>query len=319
MNSIIFGPVPSRRLGKSLGVNNIPPKICSYSCRYCQVGSTSRTEIRRQPFYPPEEIALLVRKKLLSLAKTDFPDYISIIPDGEPTLDANLDTLIEKLGSFGLPVAVFTNSSLISLSGVRDALKKADFVSLKIDTLNIPTWKKLNRPNETLDLKLILNGIGEFTVSFQGICVTETMMIRNLNDNFEEISTTANFLQTIGPEKAYIAIPTRPPAFKGTKTPAEPTVMMAYEIFKRHHLNAELLTGYEGNAFASSGNFQDDILSITAVHPMRREAVVELMKKSGGSDAILDTLIDKGFLMKIHYNHNDHYVRKFGLTTIHEY
>jgi wyosine [tRNA(Phe)-imidazoG37] synthetase (radical SAM superfamily) len=311
-SNIIFGPVPSRRLGKSLGVNNIPPKICSYSCKYCQVGLTDKMEIQRQSFYPPDDIARQVRKKLMSLSKFDFPDYISIIPDGEPTLDLNIGDLIHRLGSFGLPVAVFTNSSLIDRKEVREDLKKADFVSLKMDSVHELSWRKINRPHKGLDLKSILNGAGEFAKNFSGTLVTETMMIQYLNDSFEELDDIASFIQTISPERAYIAIPTRPPAVASTRAADESSVMLAYQIFLNHYLNAELLTGYEGNAFAASGNFQEDILSITAVHPMRWDAVYELMRKSNGSEERLYEMIDKGLLLKIHFNQSDYLLRKFN-------
>jgi wyosine [tRNA(Phe)-imidazoG37] synthetase (radical SAM superfamily) len=312
MENIVFGPVPSRRLGKSLGVNNIPPKICSYSCKYCQVGLTQTLDIRRQAHYSPKEIAGQVTKKLLSLSKADYPDYISIIPDGEPTLDANLGELIRRLGSFGLPVAVFTNSSLLAGREVRDELKYADFVSLKVDSVHEFTWKKINRPHKGIDLQATLEGIKEFRRIFRGICVTETMLIKYLNDSYSEQKAIAEFLQVISPLKSYIAIPTRPPAVERTKAADESSVMLAYEIFRNHNLDVELLTGYEGNAFASSGNFQEDILSITAVHPMRWEAVAELMKKSNASEKDLHDLLEEGILKKILFNQHDYYLRKFG-------
>lgn len=311
-NDLIFGPVPSRRLGKSLGVNNIPHKVCSYACKYCQVGKTVEMITSRQSFYSPDEIASQVRKKLLGLSKSDFPDYISVIPDGEPTLDIHLGELIKKLGAFGLPVAVFTNSSLINFKDVQDDLSKADYVSLKVDSVNEFSWKKINNPHKSLKLSIILEAIRYFSGHFSGDLVTETMLLKYLNDSFEELEPIAMFLQEIHPETAYLAIPTRPPAFEGTYPADESSVTLAYEIFSRYNLSAELLTGYEGNAFASSGNFKDDILSITAVHPMRRDAVYELMARSNATEENLISLIDNGLLMKIDFNHHDYFLRKFS-------
>jgi len=312
MENLIFGPVPSRRLGRSLGVNNIPHKVCSYSCKYCQVGKTSEMQVKRREFYSPDEIANQVKKKLLGLSNADFPDYISIIPDGEPTLDIHLGDLIKKLSSFGLPVAVFTNSSLISFRDVQDDLSKADYVSLKVDSVKEFSWKKINNPHKSLKISLILEAIRYFTAHYSGDLVTETMLLKYLNDSFEELQPIAMFLQEIQPETAYIAIPTRPPAFEGTFQADESSVTLAYEIFSRYNLSAELLTGYEGNAFASSGNFQEDILSITAVHPMRKEAVLQLMARSNATEENLSALINKGLLMKIDFNHEDYYLRKFS-------
>ena len=120
------------------------------------------------------------------------------------------------------------------------------------------------------------------------------------------------FLYRIGPEVAYIAIPTRPPAFEGIFPANEAAVTLAYEIFTRHNITTELLTGYEGNAFASSGNFTDDILSITAVHPMRKDAVMALMAKANATPEILDKLISDGFIEKLGFNNQEYYLRKFS-------
>jgi len=136
MERRVFGPVPSRRLGKSLGVNNIPHKICSYSCIYCQVGKAVKMQVQRQEFYKPEDLADEVRTVLNHFQKKEeYPDYITIVPDGEPTLDAKLGKLIELLQVRGIPVAVITNASLIPYSGVQSDLLKADYVSLKIDSV----------------------------------------------------------------------------------------------------------------------------------------------------------------------------------------
>ena len=133
---ITFGPVPSRRLGRSLGINNIPPKVCSYSCAYCQVGRTTQMEVERRPFYRPEEILDEVREKVEnSWEQGKAIDYLTFVPDGEPTLDINLGREIEILKPLGIKVAVISNASLIWNEGVREVLSKADWVSLKVEPL----------------------------------------------------------------------------------------------------------------------------------------------------------------------------------------
>jgi len=311
-SQIIFGPVPSRRLGRSIGINNIPYKVCSYSCAYCQVGKAVKMQVERQEFYLPDEIIQQVKEKLNSLAASDYPDYLTIVPDGEPTLDIHLGELITKLKTFNLPVAVITNSSLINLKDVQDDLLLADWVSIKVDTLNPDLWKRVNKPHKNLDLDAILAGILQFSETFRGKLVTETMLLKNINDGEDGLELLAQFLYRIGPEVAYIAIPTRPPAFEGIFPANEAAVTLAYEIFTRHNITTELLTGYEGNAFASSGNFTDDILSITAVHPMRKDAVIALMSKANATPEILDKLIRDGFIEKLGFNNQEYYLRKFS-------
>jgi len=312
MENIIFGPVPSRRLGKSIGINNIPHKVCSYSCAYCQVGKADKMQIERQEFYHPEVITRKLEYKLNSLPKDDFPDYITIVPDGEPTLDIHLGELILKLKSVGFPVAVITNSSLLSRQDVQSELMHADYVSVKVDTVNLTSWRKINKPHKDLNFASILQGIRDFSQNYKGKLVSESMLLKDVNDSENEMEALALFLHEVGPEIAYIAIPTRPPAFEGTFPAEESAVTLAYEIFRQQKLNTELLTGYEGNAFASSGNFAEDLLSITAVHPMRKDAVMQLLAKSNAPLESLNQLIDNGLIKIVSFNNQEYYLRKFS-------
>jgi len=140
---IVFGPVPSRRLGRSLGLNNIPPKHCSYSCVYCQLGTTYNLIIERRQFYDPQNIFDEVKEKVIRLKETqEKVDFITFVPDGEPTLDVNLSKEIRMLKFLGIPIALITNSSLLFLESVRQDLCEADLVSLKIDAVSELTFKK---------------------------------------------------------------------------------------------------------------------------------------------------------------------------------
>ncbi len=175
---IAFGPVPSRRLGRSLGINNIPPKICTYSCVYCQVGKTLRMQVERGPFYEPEEIFKSVKNKVKSARKKgESIDYLTFVSDGEPTLDSNLGHEIDQLKTLGIKIAVITNGSLINRDDVRADLLKADWVSLKFDSIWKTDWRKINRPHAELELELILEGMLDFSKIFSGELVTETMLI----------------------------------------------------------------------------------------------------------------------------------------------
>jgi wyosine [tRNA(Phe)-imidazoG37] synthetase (radical SAM superfamily) len=313
MENIIFGPVPSRRLGKSIGINNIPHKVCSYSCAYCQVGKADKMQVERREFYLPDIIVRKLEYKLNVLAKSDLPDYITIVPDGEPTLDIHLGELIVKLKSSGFPVAIITNSSLIDRRDVQSELMLADYVSVKVDTVNQASWRKVNKPHKDLNHNAILQGIREFSKNFKGTLVTESMLLKDVNDSEEELEALGLFLHDIHPEIAYIAIPTRPPAFEGTFAADETAVTLAYEIFSRHDVPAELLTGYEGNAFASSGNFEEDILSITAVHPMRKDAVMQLLAKSNTPADNLNQLVKNNLIKIVSFNNQEYYLRKFSV------
>ncbi len=145
---IAFGPVPSRRLGRSLGINNIPPKYCTYGCVYCQVGRTSHMQAERSNFYRPEAIVQDVLNKCKKAQEQEQTiDYLTFVPDGEPTLDIDLGLEILLLKPLGIKTAVITNSSLLWRADVRAEIKNADLISVKIDTVNNETWHKINRPH----------------------------------------------------------------------------------------------------------------------------------------------------------------------------
>lgn len=311
MEMIAFGPVPSRRLGHSLGINNIPPKICTYSCVYCQVGRTLNMQIERKVFYKPEEVVQGVEKKIGEAKERGEPvGYLTFVPDGEPTLDVNLGNEIELLKTLGIKIAVITNSSLIWKEDVRKDLYKADWVSLKIDAVTENIWRKINRPYGSLRLDEILYGISEFSNAFKGVLTTETMITQDVNDNLEEMDKVSDFIVKMKPNKSYIAIPTRPPAEKHVEPPTEQVINMAYQIFMEKSIPTEYLIGYEGNAFAFTGNVENDLLSITSVHPMREDGVKELLDKAEANWNIIEKLIHEDKLKEVEYKNEKFYVRK---------
>ncbi|HAX94167.1 MAG TPA: hypothetical protein DCY25_09545 [Bacteroidales bacterium] len=183
---ITFGPVPSRRLGKSLGINNIThPKTCTYGCVYCQVGRTVKRSSAREDFYSPELIHENVVRHLEKLKSDDYPDYLTFVSNGEPTLDKNLGEAIRLLKKTGIPVAVISNASLIDNESVRDDLNEADWVSVKMDACDDKTWRRINRPVEGLNLDSVFEGISLFAGGYRGKLCTESMIVKGINDTEE--------------------------------------------------------------------------------------------------------------------------------------
>ncbi|NWF87714.1 radical SAM protein [Candidatus Bathyarchaeota archaeon] len=312
IKTLAFGPVPSRRLGRSLGINNIPPKTCSYSCVYCQLGKTGNMLVDRQSFYRPEDILRQVKRKVneASLRKERI-DYLTFVPDGEPTLDINMGEGISLLKQIGIPIAVITNASLLWRDEVREDLAEADLVSLKVDAISQDLWKSINRPHKALRLNMVLDGIKEFAEMFKGAIVSETMLVDNVkyNSEFERIAKFLGELNKL--DKAYIAIPTRPPTEKWVRPTNEEAVNVAFQVFseKIGANRVEYLIGYEGNAFAFTGNIED-LLSITAVHPMRKEAVEEFLKKACANWRVIEKLLEENKLIELEYEGNKYYMRK---------
>lgn len=313
--SVIFGPVPSRRLGRSLGINNIPPKICSYACVYCQLGRTLQIQTERAAFYDPALLADEVSKKLeATCVAGEEVDFLSLVPDGEPTLDENLGRLIELLRPLGTKIAVITNSSLLWRPDVRDELAVADWVSLKMDTVREETWRRMNRPHGRLRLAKILDGALAFAATFNGRLVTETMLVQGINDREENFLELANFLARLSPETAYLAIPTRPPAEAEVRAPDEVTLTRAWGILSNTLDNVELLTGYEGTAFFTTGRAEEDLLAITSVHPMRSDAAENLLTRADADWSLVRRLLDEGKLIAVEYGGQSFLMRKLTRT-----
>lgn len=309
-STCVFGPVPSRRLGRSLGINNIPAKNCPYSCIYCQVGQVAPPRIERGAFYSPEDIFQEVRDRIEHAGEADQPiDYLTFVPDGEPTLDVNLGRSIDLLRSLPVPVAVISNSSLVWREEVREELSRADWVSLKIDTVDERIWRRINRPHHGLDLPRILEGIRTFARTFTGTLVTETMLVRGVNDHETCMAGVADLVQKIQPHCAYLSIPTRPPAVAGVSSPDEDTLNRMYQLLAKKLGQVEYLIGYEGNDFASTGDIEQDLLSITAVHPMREEVVSALLARAGSSREVLERLLTRGDLKHIEHDGHLFYLR----------
>jgi wyosine [tRNA(Phe)-imidazoG37] synthetase (radical SAM superfamily) len=269
--------------------------------------------VDRRVFYEPEQILMQVERKIDEAAsRGERIDYITFAPDGEPTLDVNLGKEISLLKHIRVPIAVITNSSLLWREDVREDLLAADLVSLKVDAVSPDLWRRINRPHKELKLDAILDGVKQFAKSFKGVLVSETMLINSII--YEgELEKIAGFLKGLARlDKAYIAVPTRPPTEKWVKPAKEENINAAFQIFakKLGDNRVEYLIGYEGNAFASTGDIKEDLLSIMAVHPMREEAVKELLKKNDASWQIIDELLRNGELVKLEYEGNTYYIRK---------
>lgn len=309
---LVFGPVPSRRLGRSLGINNIPPKICTYTCVYCQVGSTIQLQVDRARFFSPAEIFESVSRKVrLAHTAGETIDYLTFVPDGEPTLDLGLGESISRLKGLMIPLAVISNGSLITHPAVRADLALANWVSLKVDTVNDTIWHVVDRPHGRLVLKHILESMLTFRSQFQGFLATETMLVGGVNDDSESLQETARYLSELAPETAYISIPTRPPAVSRIRPPQPDRVNAAYQIFSQHLKAVELITGYEGNAFSSTGNLKTDILNITAVHPMRSDAVAALVKRTGAGWQQIHELQESGHLQKVDFDGHTYFIHNW--------
>jgi wyosine [tRNA(Phe)-imidazoG37] synthetase (radical SAM superfamily) len=311
---IVFGPIPSRRLGKSLGINNIASqKKCSYSCIYCQIGITEQKSEKRAVFYDPMDLVDELQKHLEKLNIEDAPEYLTFVANGEPTLDINLGREIQLLKKFNIPIAVITNSSLIDDKQIQDDLLEADWISLKVDTVSETIWRKINRPAKSLDLEKILAGLIRFSAVYKGSLHTETMLLAGYNDSHILLDQTASFIASLHPSKSYLSIPTRPPADCSVKPITEEGITEAWQIFQQKKIPTELLTGFEGIQIGFTGNAYEDILNITAVHPIREDTMSELLKRDKSDERLVKSLINNELIKSVCYGGKVFYVRSYHL------
>lgn len=293
---IVFGPVPSRRLGRSLGVNNIPPKHCTYSCIYCQLGITREITIDRRSFYNPEEIARNVAKRVETVAGN--LDYVTFVPDGEPTLDVNLAETVKLIKEVtDKPIAILSNASLLWMPGVRRDLELFDLVSLKLDSTIPGIWRRINRPHPKLDFQKILDGVKAFQKEFEGSLIFEVMLVKDVNDTLENARAVSSYLSSLRFEKVYVAIPTRPPALPWVKPPNRER----FKIFHRVLVDTlgpemvDTLVESEGSNFYVSQDIENEILSIVRVHPLREDYAAALIRRYGGDpEMVIEKMVRKG-------------------------
>jgi wyosine [tRNA(Phe)-imidazoG37] synthetase (radical SAM superfamily) len=266
--------------------------------------------VQRQEYYDPRDIFHAVESACQKADNAgEIIDYLSFVPDGEPTLDAHLRKTIELIKPLGKKIALITNSSLLSDTDVRSTLLETDWVSFKIDSAVEEIWRQVNRPHKSVRFEKMLDGMLEFKQDYTGTLVTETMLVKDVNDNDESLSTVAEFLGKLEPQTAYLSIPIRPPAESWVMPPEKNVITKAYQKISEYTAAVEYLIGYEGNAFSSTGEPEEDLLNITAVHPMREDAVADLLRRTGADWAVVERLIDRGSLLKTEYDKRTFYIR----------
>jgi wyosine [tRNA(Phe)-imidazoG37] synthetase (radical SAM superfamily) len=196
---------------------------------------------------------------------------------------------------------------------VRDNLRLADWVSLKMDAGNSTTWKAVNRPPSDLNFENILSSIITFADEYKGILCTETMLVNGLNDSVENFSTLAELIKKINPQKAYLSIPTRPPVVKSVKPPVAEKLNLAWQIFNKMNIKTEFLAGFEGTETGFTGNIYEDILNITAVHPLREDSLIKLLQNDSADYEVVKSLIKQRLIKASTYEGNKFYLREYNL------
>lgn len=304
---IVFGPVRSRRLGLVLGINNIKKNVCSYDCIYCSGGQKSCCSICTNNCLSPYELYVSVKNKIDEIKKSGKQiDYILFAGSGDPALDSSLSKEIQLLREFDYKIAVFTNSALLWNENIQENLMFADYVSLKIDTVNEDTWVKINRPHERLKYDLILNGIKQFSKKFRGTLTTETMLIKNINDNEDELKQLGNFLNTIKRNASYFMTPIYPPAENYAVSPDTETLLKLSELIKEKVSNSVMLCCPETEEFFATEDFENELLGLLEMHPVN-ETAVKTFALANTKINKLNELIELKLIKQLEHNEKKYY------------
>ncbi len=198
----LFGPVPSRRLGSSLGVDIVPFKTCTYDCVYCQLGKTTHKTCNRQVFYPVEEILEELSERLTHMAA---PDYITLSGSGEPTLYRNLKDIISGIKKItDIKLAVLTNGSLFFHGDVRRAVMEADLVIPSLDAGDEETFEKINRPHPEITFEKMIRGLCALRSEFSGLFWLEVFIVNNITTRQEQLLRIKSIIERIGPDRVQL-------------------------------------------------------------------------------------------------------------------
>ena len=224
----IYGPVPSRRLGRSLGIDLVPLKTCTYDCIYCQLGPTTRKTRKRRAYYPVDEILAELQQVLNT---GDTPDYIGIAGSGEPTLHSHIGELIRQIKQrTTIPVAVLTNGALLWQPAVRDAIMPADLVLPSLDAGDPQLFQRINRPCHGILYDCMVNGLIQFADQFAGQIWLEILLLAGLNDSPAAVTRIAAWVARIKPARVQLNTVCRPPA-ESCARPVSIEQMQALRIF----------------------------------------------------------------------------------------
>ncbi|MFN2103997.1 MAG: radical SAM protein [Candidatus Promineifilaceae bacterium] len=271
----VFGPVPSRRLGQSLGIDTIPLKTCNWNCVYCQLGRTVPLTNERREYFPCEDILAEVEEALARHLPGEI-DWLTFVGSGEPTLHSGLGKLIAGVKAMSdLPVAVITNGALLYVPQVRVALLEADAVLPSLDAGSPRLYRQINRPHPETTFERLVNSLILFRQEYKGKLWIEVMLIQDLNDSDQALDDLAALLKRIQPDEIHINLPTRPPAETWVKPADESTLLKALVKFSD---TARVIHPSDGTfELGCCDNIVEAVLQIITRHPMRQDQLEQAL------------------------------------------
>ncbi|MBD3331539.1 radical SAM protein [candidate division GN15 bacterium] len=268
--SHVYGPVYSRRLGHSLGVDLIPPKVCSYDCLYCQLGRTTELAVDRLEFVRPKTVVAEVSQ---SLARGTKPDYLTLSGSGEPTLHSGLGQVIRELkASTSIPVAVLTNGSLLWQPDVRRAVGRADLVLPSLDAGDEAMFQRVNRPHRSLTFEMVVTCLEMFVDEYPGEVWLEVFLMNAVNADREQVVRIAECVNRINPTRVQLNTVARPPGRPGiTAVPSE-QLRSLIELFG---CPVDIIADHACSATGRSHVSSDSIVALISRRPSTARGIAE--------------------------------------------
>ncbi len=296
----IYGPVLSRRLGFSLGIDILPPKTCNLDCVYCQLGPTNKRVEVRHSYFRIEDIIQAIEKTLPHLPKVD---YLTFSGSGEPTLNSHLGELIKKIKKITpKPVAVLTNSLLLTQKEVRQEVSLADLVVPSLDAADQSVFLKINRPSPSVQIDLIIEGLIKFREEYKGQIWLEIMLVKGVNDQHEHLLKLKETFIKIRPDKIQLNTVVRPPAESWVEPLEEEELMEVAKIFGPP---VEIVTETRKRInFGPKNNLEAAILSILKRRPATDEELASFLNEKPAriKEAIQKLLAQEKIKARRHYH-----------------
>lgn len=278
----VFGPVSSRRLGQSLGVDLLPMKSCTWNCVYCQLGRTKRYATERCEFFPPDEILAEIQE---ALHRGGHIDWITFVGSGETLLYKGIGHLIESVKKMtDVPVAVITNGSLFHLAEVRCELMQADAVLPSLNAGSEELYNAIDRPAPGFSFRQHLDGLVQFRREYRGMLWVEVMLLGGLNDSDEALYELAGALKQVAPDMVHLVLPTRPAPEQQVALPGDDRIERAFSILSTA---APVMHPVKGSMdLGSASDLLEAVMAIVSRHPVQeRELSSALLARFSGDQA----------------------------------
>jgi len=304
----VFGPVPSRRLGRSLGVDLVPFKTCPFDCIYCQLGRTATKTAERRRYFPTEEILAEIAAKL---AGRPACDYATLSGSGEPTLHSDIGRILEAIKAMtDVPVAVLTNGALLSDPELRRALAKADLVMPSLDAGDPATFKRINRPCPEVTFDRMVEGLKTFAREFAGTLRMEVFLVAGVNDSESQVRQIKAILDQLGPARIDVNTVTRPPADEDARAVDAETLSRLCGILGP---NARIISPYALQPGTSGQIRREDLLGMLGRRPCTIDDMIEGLGGHRWDVAkLLGVLAEEGLLFTKFQDNRLYYQLKKG-------